>query len=260
MIKKVLYIIFLIIFCISMIYIVTYLYMQHKDEKDIKEIQNLMNLDNTETVETVSEIAENEDISPQKDIKILNFQNIQKENSNIVAWIKIEDTNINYPVLQGKDNNYYLYKNYKDEYSRNGSIFLDYNCNLEKYNMNYLIYGHNNNNGMMFSELIKYQDKDFFNSHTKINLITSTENSTYNIISVFKSQIYSKTDEEVFKYYNYIDLSNEVLFYDYINNCKSQSLYNIAYNPEYGDKILTLSTCEYSKANGRLVIVAAKEK
>ncbi len=262
-IRKFLFITFLIIFIISMIYIVTYLYTMIKDEKELSVLQDIMNSEINEDISlNIVKTSENEIIANKNedidklDNKIENFKKLQNEYSDIVAWLEIENTQINYPVLQGKDNDYYLYKNYKGQYSRNGSIFLDYRYDFSKDNQNFFVYGHNNNDQMMFNELLKYSEEEFYNSHKKISLITAKEIEDYEIISVFKSEIFSKDINNVFKYYNYINFESEDKFNKYINNCKEKSLYKIESLPKYGDKILTLSTCEYSKPNGRFVVVA----
>lgn len=261
-IRKFLFVVFLIIFIISMIYIVSYLYTMKKDEKDLNELQSMMNIETKEVSTKPIEATENENIEEKNQdvnkniIKLENFKKLQSENSNIVAWLEIENSSINYPVLQGNDNDYYLYKNYKGEYSRNGSIFLDYRYDFEEDNQNFFVYGHNNNDQMMFNELINYQNEEYFKSHKNITLITNQDVEDYEIIAVFKSEIFNKDITNVFKYYNYMDFETEEKFNEYINNCKQKSLYKTEMTPEYGDKILTLSTCEYSKPNGRFVVVA----
>lgn len=265
--RKILFIIFGITFSISIIYILLYFFSLYKDKNDLIEVQKYMSSNNildSDEINIVDNIEINENYTSQEKINvdedILKLQEIQKSNSNIVAWIKIEGTNINYPILQGENNEYYLSKNYKDEYSKNGSIFLDYRYDFSKDNCNFLVYGHNNRNKLMFSELLEYENESFFANHKKINIITENENKNYNIISVFKSQVFNKSDIGVFRYYDCIEFPNEETYYDYIKKCKEKSLYDINIEPTYGDEILTLSTCEYSNENGRFVVVAVKEK
>ena len=270
-IYEILYVICFIFFLISIIYILAYLFFMYKDENDIERIQSIMSenvntiiekeiINNSESNTLENNIVTNEEINVYIDTEILNFKEIKKENSNIVAWIKIDGTKINYPVLQGKDNDYYLNKNYKNKYSRSGSIFLDYRYDFSKNNQNLLIYGHNNRDDMMFNGLLQYEKEDFYKEHSKIKIITEEENKNYEIIAVFKSQVYRVDDKDVFRYYNYIDLSDEKIFNEYITKSKEKSLYNIDITPNYGDEIITLSTCEYSKENGRFVVVAVREK
>ena len=257
-IKKFLSIILVIVLIISIIYIVNYIRTITKDKSDLKQIQSIMNVEKIQDNDNTSVADENVNNNVKVNL-IEGFKTVQSENSNIVAWITIEDTNINYPILQGKDNDYYLDKNYKNEYTVNGSIFLDYRYDFSKDNMNFFVYGHNNNDQMMFNDLIKYKDKEFFDNHKTVRIITSTDIIDYEIFSIFKSQVYTQDDVNVFRYYNYIDLSNEKTYEQYVSNCVNSSMYDIDIKPEYGDKIITLSTCEYSKPNGRFVVVAMKK-
>ncbi|MBQ7410103.1 MAG: class B sortase [Clostridia bacterium] len=261
-IRKILFVIFLVIFIISMIYIITYLYTMKKDEKDLSVLQNMMSVKNKEEINNTLQIDENENIVENNQeistnlAKVENLKKLQAEYADIVAWLEIENSSINYPVLQGKDNDYYLYKNYKGVYSRNGSIFLDYRYDFSKENQNFFVYGHNNNDQMMFNELIKYSEEEYYKSHQNISLITNQTVEQYEIVAVFKSEIFNKDVTDVFKYYKYLEFETEEKFNEFINNCKEKSLYKIDKDAEYGDKILTLSTCEYSKPNGRFVVVA----
>ena len=190
---------------------------------------------------------------------IIKLQELQQINSDIVALIKIEGTNINYPVLQGTDNSFYMTHNYKKQKSKDGSIFLDKDYDWSMPSTNLLIYGHNNiGSDKMFSELVKYKKESFYKKHNIIKFITSTEEAEYEIISVFLSRVYYKHEKNVFRYYYFINANNKQDFDNYINNCKKASLYEIETTAKYGDKLMTLSTCEYSRTNGRLVVVARK--
>ena len=189
------------------------------------------------------------------------LEELQKENSDIVAWIEIEDSNINYPVLQAEDNDFYMRRNYKKEYSKNGSLFLDkaYDWNLPSSNL--LIYGHNNiGSSEMFACLMNYKDESYYNSHKKIRFTTNTEDVEYEIISVFLSRVYYKSEKDVFRYYYFVNAETEQEFNEYVANSKKASLYEIEATAKYGDQLLTLSTCEYSQEDGRLAVVARKIK
>ncbi len=198
-----------------------------------------------------------EDID-EKSEGLLKLEELQKENPDIRAYIEIEGTNISYPVVQTSDNDYYLKKNYKKEYSNDGSIFLDKDVNLELPSTNYLLYGHNNKNGTMFNDLLKYKDKEFYNKCPAIKFITNTEESEYEIIAAFYSRVYYKSEKNVFRYYYFINAKNEQEFNDYINNSKKASIYDTEKSATYGDQLLTLSTCSYHTEDGRFVVVAKK--
>ena len=233
-------------FSVGITYIAYQGYYNYKDKKDNREIQNIVG--NTESINQNS----------NKSDKIIELETLHKENSDIIGWIEIENTNINYPVLQTNNNDFYLTHNYKKEYSPSGSLFLDKNFDLDKPSSNYLIYGQRNKNGLMFEDLINYKDKNYYTEHPIINFTTLKEDSEYEIISVFLSRVYYKNETNVFRYYFFVDAENEQEYNNYVSNCLKSSLYDIGKNAEYGEQLLTLSTCEYSQEDGRLVVVAKK--
>lgn len=187
-------------------------------------------------------------------------KSLKKENQDIIGWLEIKGTHINYPVLQGKDNEYYRTHNYKKEKSKNGSIFLDKAYNWEIPSTNLLIYGHNMQNGTMFEELLKYKNEDFLKSHPVIRFTTDTEDSEYEIFSVLKSRVYYKKEENVFRYYYFINAETEEDYNKFIENAKKESLYNIDIPVKYNQKLITLSTCSYHTKDGRFAVIARKKE
>jgi SrtB family sortase len=237
-----------IIFVLGILYTIYYFYDVNKAKQDTSNVQNELNS---------IEINEQE-ITPTKTERMLQLEELQKTNSDIVAWIEIEGTNINYPILHTSNNDYYLTHNYKKEYVSSGSLFLDKDFDLNKPSTNYLIYGHRNKQGLMFEDLLKYDKEDFYKAHSNIKFTTTKEDSIYEIIAVFYSRVYYKSEQNVFRYYYFINAENEQEFNNYINNSKTASIYDTGKTAEYGDQLLTLSTCEYSKEDGRFVVVARK--
>ena len=146
--------------------------------------------------------------------------------------------------------------NYKKQYSTNGSIFLDKDYSWEKPSTNLLIYGHNNKNGTMFQSLLKYESKKYYNEHPLIRFTTTSQDLIFEIFAIFKSRVYYKNEENVFRYYYFINAKNEKEFNDYVNNSKSASIYDTGKKATYGDMLLTLSTCSYHVEDGRFVVVA----
>ena len=199
-------------------------------------------------------------ITNEKTEKMLKLEKLQKENEDIVAYIEIDGTNINYPVLQASDNDFYMKKNYKKEYSKDGAIFVDKDYNWEKPSTNLLIYGHNNSNGQMFCDLLKYKDESFYQEHPTIKFTTNKEEAEYEIIAVFRSRVYYKSEKNVFRYYYFIDAENEEQFDSFVENSKKSSLYNTGKTAQYGDQLMTLSTCSYHTEDGRFAVVAKKKK
>ena len=244
--KKIVMILLIVIVLLGLTYIGICLYYNFKDKNDNKNI--LKKVD-------IKEIKEKE---PDKTQRMLELEELKKENDDIIGWLEINDTNINYPVLQGDDNDYYIDHNYKKEWSSAGSLFLDKDFDLQNGSDNYLIYGHRNKTGIMFEDLIKYANEDFYKNHTKIKFTTLDEDAEYVIISVFYSRVYYKNETNVFKYYNFVNATDENDYNNYVYNAKKKSIYIIDEDAKYGDQLLTLSTCEYSQTNGRFVVVAKK--
>ena len=188
------------------------------------------------------------------------LKELQKENSDIVAWLQIEDSKINYPVLQGEDNSFYMTHNYKKEYSKDGSLFLDKDYDWSVPSSNLLIYGHNNRGSTeMFVDLMNYKEEDYYKNHKTIRFTTAEEDAEYEIIAVFLSRVYYKSEKDVFRYYFFINAENEQQFNEYVENSKKASIYNIDATAQYGDQLLTLSTCSFHTEDGRLAVVARKK-
>lgn len=185
----------------------------------------------------------------------INIQKLYEINNDIIAWIKIEDTNIDYPIMQTKNNpNYYLRKNFYKQYSYMGTPYLSENCNINTSN-NLIVYGHHITGSKMFGELEKYRKKSFYKNHKTIKLVTLEESREYEIISVFTTIV-----DTGFKYYNFINANNEKEFNTFVSKCKELSFYSCENDNLYSNKLLTLSTCDYSSENARLVIIAIRKE
>lgn len=203
---------------------------------------------------------EKANITEGKTERMLQLEELQKENSDIIGYLEIQGTNISYPVLQTTDNDFYMKKNYKKEYSKDGSIFLDKDYNWEIPSSNLLIYGHNNKNGQMFCDLLNYKDESYYEEHPTINFTTNKEEAEYEIIAVFLSRVYYKKEKDVFRYYYFINAENEEEFNSFVENCKKESLYDTGKTAKYGDQLITLSTCSYHVEDGRFAVVGRKIK
>lgn len=187
------------------------------------------------------------------------YKTLYNKNKSLIGWIKIADTNIDYPVMQTSNNDYYLDHNLNQEYDKNGSIFLDMDCDVLKPSTNLIVYGHHMQSGKMFGGLDKYSKESYYKEHPVIEFDTIYEEGTWQIMYVFRSRIYT-ADEIVFKYYQFIDVNSEEEFYSNMNEMSKLSLYDTGVTAEYGDELLTLSTCDYMEEDGRFVVVAKKIK
>ena len=224
--------------------------------------------DSHKQAETYDNLAEIVDKTPDDTSEAMNYsgektfipeyQELYLENNDMVGWLKIEDTKINYPVMQSKDNpNFYLKHGFDKKYTNYGCPYVQENCDMELPSDNIVIYGHNMNDGSMLSGLTKFKDENFWKAYKSITFDTLTEHHTYEIISVFMTVAYSNSSDS-FKYYHFVNAETPNDFSAYINKCKELSLYDTGVTAEYGDKLITLSTCEYSRNNGRLVVVAKR--
>lgn len=177
-------------------------------------------------------------------------------NEDIVGWLQIPDTNIDYPVVWTPvDENYYLYKDIEGNEDKNGSLILDTDSSLNPLTTNLIIHGHNMRSGAMFGNLTDYEDFDYFKSHKYITLYTKECKRNYEVIAVFRSQVYKKSDT-VFKFYKFFEADTQAEFEDFYHNIKDLSLYDTGVTAQFGDRFITLSTCVYHVEQGRFVVVA----
>lgn len=181
---------------------------------------------------------------------------LMEENPDTVGWLSIPGTDINYPVMQTpEEENYYLYRDFERNENQNGSLLVSAGCDIEDENTNWIIHGHNMKSGAMFGSLPNYSQKSYMKTHSMIYLDTLEGRRTYEVIAVFKSQVYYETDH-VFKYYHCYNIESWEEFDSFYTNIKRLSLYNTGVDAVYGDHFLTLSTCAYHTENGRFVVVA----
>ncbi|MBQ3330446.1 MAG: sortase [Ruminococcus sp.] len=184
------------------------------------------------------------------------FDQLYAMNNDFFGWLKIDDTVIDYPVMYTPyDPEKYLHMDFDGNYSESGELFMDADCDPN--GMHYLIYGHHMFNGTMFGSLPKYEDEDFFNEHRRLRFDTRSEMGEYEIFAVFYSQVYDDSDD-VFKYYECANLNDEGTYNYYVQNVKALSVYDTGVTPQYGEKIVTLSTCNYHTDDGRFVVAAKK--
>lgn len=201
--------------------------------------------------ESVEEIPYNEEkmILPE-------YAELFLQNTDTVGWIQIADTNINYPVMQTPDNpDFYLKHGFDKGYTDYGCPYVQENCDVHMPSDNIIIYGHHMKNGSMFADLEKFKSEDFYKEHKTISFNTLTDKHEYEIVAVFKTFVYSDSPDS-FRYYQFVNAESEDDFNAYISKCRELSLYDTGVSAEYGDKLISLSTCEYSRTNGRLVVVA----
>lgn len=185
------------------------------------------------------------------------YADLYAQNPDFFGWIYIESTNVSYPVMfTPEEPEYYLHRAFDGSESSGGVPFLDASCPED--GGNYLIYGHNMSGGTMFAPLLSYADESFYEEHPVIGFDTLYERGTYEVMAVLYSRVYSMEEEGVFRYYGYTDLRDPERFAEYVKEIKEVALYPTGVTAEYGDQLLTLSTCSYHTENGRFVVIARK--
>lgn len=181
------------------------------------------------------------------------YRALSEENPDMVGWIRIDGTDIDYPVVQRVDEpNYYLKHDFAGRYTDFGCPFAQENCDVQAPSDNVILYGHNMKDGSMFSDLVRYQSRSFWETHRTIHFDTLTRRDEYEVLAV------CRIAANAFAFHRFVDAADAMDFADYVAACKERALYDTGVNAQYGDKLLTLSTCEYSQENGRLLVVAKR--
>lgn len=173
-------------------------------------------------------------------------KSLSELNPDFKLWIKVDKTNIDYPVVQTTNNDYYLKYDFYNKPSDSGCIFMDHRDNPKSQNI--ILYGHNMRNKTMFNNLLKFKDQDFFDKNNKIRVFKDNKEYIYEVFSVYTTD--SKYD------YLITNFNNPNEFKNYINNIKNKSLFKSNIKVNSNDKIITLSTCSYEFDDARTVVHA----
>ncbi|MCR5595964.1 MAG: class B sortase [Lachnospiraceae bacterium] len=185
------------------------------------------------------------------------YKNVYIKNKSVIGWLTIDGTNIDYPVMQTVNNEYYLNHDFEGDEDNNGSIFMDCNCNAMFRSTNLIVYGHHMKSGKMFGNLKKYESEEYCAEHNLIKFDTIYEKGLYEVMYVFRDTI--KDAEDVsFKYYQFIDAASAEEFDSNMKSMAEMSLYDTGVTATYGDELLTLSTCNGSTSTARFVVVAKR--
>ena len=234
-------------------YLIYYYSYYEKNDIEYSELSTLVKEDSGGTVEI--NYTEKQDKPPI----LKKYETLYNKNRKLIGWLKIEGCDIDYPVMQTSNNEYYLDHNYNQQYDKNGSLFLDKDCDAAFPNDNMIIYGHHMKSGKMFGNLNYYSKESFWEDNKEFTFDTIYETGTYAVMYVFRSKIYSE-EEIVFKYYQFIDATSENEFNSNMEEMANMSLYDTGVTASYGDRLITLSTCDSSEEDGRFVVVAKKIK
>ena len=268
--KKILYIALIclcsLIFLASAIYMIVYFVDSAQESEKYSDIASI--------VESIKQEMQNSPDSTDPDytgatggndtpgsssLILPEYQGLYEMNNDLVGWINIPDTRVNYPVCQNlTTKDYYLYRNFNKEDSKDGCIYVREACDVFTPSDNVVIYGHRMNSGAMFADVMNYRKKDFWETHQTFTFDTIYEHHTYQVIAVF---ITSANYGEGFAYHQFNDASNQAEFDEFMKTVHKLQLYDTGLTAKYGDMLVTLSTCtpRYEQpGNGRLVVIAKR--
>lgn len=258
-------IVLLAVFGFSAFKIVSYFVSSKQSADRAEELQNIVasaqttqaTTAPTETAAAEETTAPTETTAATEPTMIAGYEEIYNQNQDTVGWIKIENTKVNYPVMQSPDDDedYYLDHSFDKVSSAYGAIYCRPDSDVDEPSDNITLYGHMMKDGSMFAALSAYTEQSTWENNPLIFFDTLYEYHTYKIFAVFKT---SGNDGVGFAYHKFIDAENEQDFNDFIATCKSLAFYDTGITPQYGDKIICLSTCEYTLNNGRLVVCAVR--
>ena len=231
MINNILLIICIFIFCISTWKLYGY-YRSYKKAKD-----------------TYSKIAK-ENVKISKNERKIDFKKLKSQNQDIAGWIYIRGTTIDYPIVQGKDNEEYLHQDFNKKKSSSGTIFLDNNCKKDFTSDNNIIYGHHMKNGTMFAQLLKFREKSFLKKHNEIMIFTPDRTIHLKVISAYAQKAQNKIP---------VTFANDKQKKAYIKKIESMSEQTIKTSRINDSHIYTFMTCSYEGEDNRTYVHAAEE-
>ena len=191
-------------------------------------------------------------------LKINTYKGLKERNGDMIGWIEIPGTHVNYPVMQTiKSPNYYLDKNFEKKSYMYGTPYVSERCDVNKPSDNLIIYGHAGRYGYtMFTDLLMYKRKSYYDTRKIINFDTMHSFDVYEICYLIDVDVNTGNDQ--FKYYYCYDFATEADFNDFVKKCEQFQMYDTGVKPQYGDKLITLSTCDLNKSNFARFVVVAK--
>ncbi len=257
---------FSLVFIGSAIYVGTYVYNSRKSQGEYDDLrEQLAHIRETIAAQPAQPTLppappptdpQTGETLPTEPKMLPDYAQIYALNSDLIGWITIPGTKVDYPVMQTPDRkDYYLKRNFNKMGSDWGAIYAREECDVFAPSDNVVLYGHHMKDGSMFAGLDSYKKESFWRDHQTFTFDTLYERHTYQIIAVFKT---SASLNKGFAYHRFNDAANQQEFDEFVATVKKMSFYDTGLTATYGDKLLCLSTCEYSLENGRFVVVAKR--
>lgn len=257
--SRILLIIFAAVFLGSGYVIIDRAKRQKKNDRRLNELSTLLIPSQKEQHRQEEKTDTNQESAAEnpRESRLLTYDKIKEQNSDLVGWIKIEQTKIDYPVLQSPDYpNFYLDHDFDKNPSSCGVPYAAEECRLNQDCKNIVVYGHHMKNGSMFAALNQYLDREFWESHSVIQFDTLEEYGDYQVMAVFTVN----AADEGYPLMQWIWTEDKEQFMHYVFYAKNESIYDTGITAEWGDDLLSLITCEYTHKDGRLIVVAKRMK
>lgn len=233
------------ILIVCTILLVLYLFKTKLDENKVEELNKIVE----------QEVAKEHNGSDR-------YESLRDRYPDLSGFVTYQyyNSKVKLPLMQAKDNDYYLYRDVLGNTSERGTPFIDYRCDVEK-SLLLVLYAHNMKDLSQFGTLKEYRKEEYYKKYPYIYFETMYDEQTaYEVVAAFYSRIYPDDEKDVFRYYAYFNLETEAKYNYYIYNIKKMAIYNTGIKPEYGEKLILLSTCDYSQGidDGRFALLARK--
>ena len=219
-----------------------------RGQESLQEVYDLM-----QDVDIEEAVGSEEDALKRR--KLAQYAALHEENPDMVGWIKIEGTTIDYPVMHTPEEpDYYLYRNFQKEKSAYGTIYIDSSCRLDGSSCSLLIYGHHMKNGDMFASLPEYDDPAYWKEHPEIEFSTLDEIGRYEVIAAFK-QPANRVDED---FMTMLRAGSKKQYNELLGFMENYRFYDTGIEAQWPEQLITLATCEYTQKDGRFFVVARR--
>ena len=192
-------------------------------------------------------VIENPDTNEVDTAPLFDWEKLKGINGDFVGWIRLDDSKVDYPFVQGTDNEYYLRHLFDGTYNNSGCVFMDVNNNRDFSDKNTILYAHNMKNGTMFASIEKYKDASYYDGHKVIHIYT--EAATYDVYPVAGIVTDGQDD------YVRTSFNDDNDFMSYVNRFVSSSTFTSEQSIEPTDRMIMLSTCNYDRSDGRYVLI-----
>lgn len=249
-IEKLILVVFLIVTVLCGKYLLDYWLDSYENRQNYRQVEETAFPDK----DTDDEEADSSQEERGREADDFDYQALLEENEDCIGWLKIDGTDISYPVVQGTDNEFYLHHDFQKKYAICGTLMLDYRNDIAGEQEHLIIYGHQMKDGSMFKQLNGYKKKEYYLAHNKITLYLKDQKYQYEVAAVYVTNVANSGD-----YYNYLHKETRKQQMDYLQKMAAYQLYPTGVTVREDDELLSLSTCEYSSTNGRLIVLARRK-